>query len=150
MPAITLRALRHAANLITGAYRRNIGALALIRDDEGRILLARPTYPPRIWNLPGGRIERQEAPDEGLAREVAEETGLQVRVGRLLLVDAGRPGALTFTFACTVVAGSLAPASGEIAAVRWIDERDIDRLAPRVARTLRDALAAGDATRYVR
>ena len=149
MPRTTLRALRHAISLLTGSYRRDIGALAVIRDGEGRILLARPTYQPRMWNLPGGRVERNEAPDEGLVREVLEETGLEVRVERLLLVDATRRRAVTFTFSCEIIGGTLAPSAGEISAVRWITEPEIERLAPRVRATLRAALGGGGTARYL-
>ena len=150
MPRTGARLARHLVSVVSGGYRRKIGALALIRDDHGRILLARPTYPPRIWNLPGGRIERDETPDDGLVRELREETGLHVRVERLLLVDVTHPGNVTFTFACRVLAGTLAPSAGAIAATRRIDPSEIDRLAPLVRVTIGNALAAGDAARYIR
>ena len=149
MPRVTARALAHALNLATGSYRRTVGALALIRDPRGRILVARPTYPPRIWNLPGGRVERDEAPEAGLVREVLEETGLEVKVERLLLVDVSRRRAVTFTFACSVTGGALVPSPGEIAAVRWIGIEDLPRLDSRLRRTLGEALAAGPAPRYI-
>tara|TARA_Y100001956_G_C4088357_1_gene171745 strand:- start:179 stop:553 length:375 start_codon:yes stop_codon:yes gene_type:complete len=36
------------------------------------------------WSLPAGRIEPQESPVQALIREVSEETGLTVKVQRLL------------------------------------------------------------------
>ncbi len=36
------------------------------------------------WELPGGRLEIGETPEECVAREIAEETGWQVRVGPVL------------------------------------------------------------------
>ncbi len=81
VPGVSVSILRHAAALLTRSYQRTVGALAVIRDDDGRVLLVRTAYPPRLWNLPGGRLERGETPGGGLRREVREETGLDVAVG---------------------------------------------------------------------
>ena len=54
------------------------GAYALIRDAEDRVLLVRAAN--GRFYLPGGRIEPGESASEALAREVAEECGLLVRV----------------------------------------------------------------------
>lgn len=49
---------------------------------EGRVLVLQraPTehFLPGYWELPGGKLEHQEHPYEGVAREVLEETGLGV------------------------------------------------------------------------
>ncbi|HYD78536.1 MAG TPA: NUDIX domain-containing protein [Paucimonas sp.] len=65
------------------------------------------------WELPGGRIEPDESPPECLAREIAEELGLQVTVGEPLdsyLFDVV-PGKRVFivTYRCAL-AGEFAPA----------------------------------------
>ena len=39
-----------------------------------------------FWNIPSGRIEDHETPDEGACRELAEETGLIVAASDLVLV----------------------------------------------------------------
>ena len=140
--AVARGAVSHALALLLGRYRRTVGALALIRDDEGRILVALTTYPPRIWNLPGGRIEIPERVTDGLRREVREETGLQVSVERLLVVDATHKAGVSFVFRCRVTGGEAAPGAGEIRALRWLDPGETGRLARRVRVTLEAALAA--------
>ena len=57
---------------------------AVVFDDRGRLLLVKRANPPAkgLWSLPGGRQETGESPEEGVVREVAEETGLSVRVDR--------------------------------------------------------------------
>jgi|SRR5215469_3942163 len=59
---------------------------ALIRDPAGNVLVVKPNYRDH-WTLPGGICEFGEAPHAGCAREVAEEIGLSLPVGRLLCVD---------------------------------------------------------------
>jgi 8-oxo-dGTP diphosphatase len=57
--------------------------------ESGRVLLARhvPPLGEPTWTLPGGRVEHAEDPFHAVVREVAEETGLDAVVERLLGVD---------------------------------------------------------------
>lgn len=54
--------------------------------DGSEILLVKPTYK-RSWDIPGGYVEPGESPWEACRREVREELGLSIEVGRLLVVD---------------------------------------------------------------
>ncbi|MDR1778661.1 MAG: NUDIX hydrolase [Clostridiales Family XIII bacterium] len=61
------------------------GVRVIISDGEGRILLVKQCHEDRdIWMAPGGAIEAGENSQQAAAREVLEETGLRIRVGRLL------------------------------------------------------------------
>lgn len=57
-------------------------AVAAVVSDGERILLVRRNAIPRIgyWALPAGYMDADELPEEALVREVAEETGVSVRV----------------------------------------------------------------------
>jgi 8-oxo-dGTP diphosphatase len=57
--------------------------------EEGRVLLARhvPANGQSAWTLPGGKVEHAEDPFDAVIREVAEETGCEAVVERLLGVD---------------------------------------------------------------
>ncbi|WP_300012131.1 NUDIX hydrolase [Pseudonocardia sp.] len=68
------------------AARPDCAAGALFVDDEGRVLIVEPTYKPR-WEIPGGQVERGETPREACLRELREELGLDLPLGRLLVVD---------------------------------------------------------------
>jgi len=76
------------ATYIAGLPRVIVGAAALFRDAEGRLLLVEPNYR-EGWALPGGTVESDdgETPRQGARRETAEEIGLDVELGRLLAVD---------------------------------------------------------------
>ncbi|KRE36773.1 NUDIX hydrolase [Paenibacillus sp. Soil522] len=60
-----------------------MGGAAIILDSEGRILLVKHSYGKNNWDLPGGKSEKNESAEETAKREVFEETGIQVKVGRL-------------------------------------------------------------------
>ena len=55
----------------------------LIWDEDGRLLLVKQSDP-EIWSTPGGTIEPLETPADAAVRETWEETGLQVRLTRLV------------------------------------------------------------------
>ncbi|MFN2108804.1 MAG: NUDIX hydrolase, partial [Anaerolineae bacterium] len=84
-----------------------IGAFAIIFDADGRVLLCH-RRDMDLWTLPGGGMESGELPTHAVIREVKEETGLDVIVGRLVGVY-GKPGRddLVFAFACDVTGGQL-------------------------------------------
>ncbi len=63
-----------------------MGAGALFLHQEGSLLLVKPTYRD-YWLLPGGAVEEDESPLQGCVREVSEELGLELPLGRLLCLD---------------------------------------------------------------
>lgn len=94
---------------------------AIVRDPEGRLLLVRRVNEPGAgrWSLPGGRVEPGETDQDAVVREVAEETGLQVRTTRLVgRVRRGRY--LIADYACELV-GGLPRAGDDASDVRWVD-----------------------------
>lgn len=68
-------------------HQLRLGAGVLIEREAALLLLQRsadsPAFP-ECWNLPAGYCEPEEAPRITAARKAAEETGLQVDVGRLV------------------------------------------------------------------
>ena len=138
------------AALFGGRYRRTEGAHVMAVDDEGRVLVVRTTYGGgRQWMLPGGRVERGETPHGAAARETREETGLDVEVKRLRLIDAHHPRDVSFVFAGRVTGGSLDPQLGEIAEVGWLSRAEIAESSPRLDRLLEMLDHGGDAVAYL-
>lgn len=67
---------------------RRLAAGALIRNGAGQMLVVKPNYKDG-WTIPGGTVEAGEAPQTGCFREVAEEVGLNLKPGRLLVIFHG-------------------------------------------------------------
>lgn len=110
---------------------------AFIQDGD-RMLLVERKYPPLKghWGLPGGGIELGETVEEALLREVEEETGLKVALGRLLGyangIERDETGRVRYHyvilyFTATVVGGSLR-AGDDAAAARWVTPEEAGKL----------------------
>jgi 8-oxo-dGTP diphosphatase len=97
-----------------------VGAMALIQDEQGRILVLEHTYRRDMpWGLPGGWLKRAESPEIGLAREVREETGFDVRVDALLGAEFWGNSQLDLLYRCTVLGGTYT-GSDETGIHRWL------------------------------
>ena len=111
-----------------------VGAIVV---DRGRVLLVQRGREPSKgeWSLPGGMLELGEPLQEGVKREVEEETGFQVEALELIeLIDrivreSGPEGErvryhyVIADYLCQIVGGSLCAAS-DAAGVRWIERAE--------------------------
>jgi 8-oxo-dGTP diphosphatase len=105
--------------------------------DRGRALLVRRARPPLQgqWSVPGGGLEAGETIAAGIAREVREETGLEVRVlhqlgvfERILHDASGRTQYhyVLIDHLCEVT-GGIMQAGGDAAEVAWASEDELSR-----------------------
>lgn len=99
-----------------------VAAGALFVDEQGRVLLVRPTYKD-TWDIPGGYVERGESPAAACRRELKEELGLDRMPRQLLAVDWAPSDSegdkLLFLFDC----GDLGADAERI----QLDTRELDR-----------------------
>lgn len=106
---------------------------AVIKDDQGRLLLIKRGHAPAagLWSLPGGRIEPGETDAEALVREMREETGLVIDPGQHIgtVRRPARDGVVfdIRDYAATVTGGTLCPGD-DAADARWVDARELQSL----------------------
>jgi 8-oxo-dGTP pyrophosphatase MutT (NUDIX family) len=106
---------------------------ALIRDEEGRVLLVRHVDGP--WQLPGGAIDPDESPEEAARRECREEASIEIRPLRVAGVFGGpayrrrysngdEVGIVATVYEAEIVSGTVRPGDDETQDVRWfaVDE----------------------------
>jgi len=107
---------------------------AWVRDRRGRLLLVRRGGSPfeGSWALPGGFCEVGETTEECGAREVAEETGVKVRIGRLLGVYSDpkrdpRGHTVSVLYEARPIRG-VARGGDDAAEARWFTRREVEKL----------------------
>lgn len=122
----------------------------LVEDGDGRVLLARRAVEPYLgfWDPPGGFLEEGEHPEDGLRRELLEETGLRCEpvrfLGAWMDVYGDAPDAaatLNLYWTMRLVSGEPV-AADDVAELRWFA---VDQLPPEdelAFRTVGRALAA--------
>jgi 8-oxo-dGTP diphosphatase len=102
---------------------------AALIEHDGKILLARrradASYP-LYWELPGGKLEPDEDPRDGIAREILEELGITVSVGQVYDVVyyryPERP-VLVLVYRCHWTTGEITDL--EVAEHRWVTPAEI-------------------------
>jgi 8-oxo-dGTP diphosphatase len=126
---------------------RKLVVAALVREGT-RVLMSRRRADqpmPGKWEFPGGKVEPGESPIEALAREVREELGCEIDVGRIFEVVFhvyDEFDLYMLVYAATISAGT--PRAVEVAEIAWVESArlpDLDLLPADYP--LARALAAG-------
>lgn len=136
-------------SFLANLARVRTAAGALITDPEGKVLIVEPTYKAH-WEVPGGIIERGEAPAAACARELREELGIELNVGRLLVIEHQidpdpRGDSVMFIYDGGVLSSDelMVVPAGELKGFGFFGRDDLaQRLSPKLARRIGHALDA--------
>ena len=104
----------------TQPYRHSVSVAGVVGNAEGEILVIRRRDNGQ-YQAPGGILEQHEAIEDGLAREVLEETGYTVRAEQLTGVYKHMGlGVVALVFRCRLVGGE-ARVNDEASEVLWLE-----------------------------
>ena len=100
-------------------------AAAVMFDENKNIFLVKSTYQRfHPWGLPGGSLEYWEHPEAAVVREVWEETGLNICIEKLLLVNSWLPDRVGFYYLCRIVDGTFHP-TDEVSEFAYFSPEDL-------------------------
>ncbi len=130
--------------------QHSVSVAGVVVRDDGRVL-AIERADNGTWEPPGGVLELSETLEDGVRREVYEETGVEVSVERLTGVYKNMTrGIVALVFRCRPEAGRARP-SAEATAVHWLSRQQIaERMSEVYAVRVLDALADRDTAPSVR
>ncbi|MET8985801.1 NUDIX domain-containing protein [Nonomuraea wenchangensis] len=104
-----------------------VGVTGIVRDADDRVLLLRHRmWPPdRQWGCPTGYANKSETFEDTIVREVREETGLQVKVGRLLYLKSGYKLRVEAAYEALLIGGTLKIDPAEILEATWFSPHQL-------------------------
>ncbi|MFB8138644.1 NUDIX hydrolase [Streptomyces parvus] len=121
----------------------SVSVAGVVVREDGRVLTIKRADN-GTWEPPGGVLELAEAPEDGVRREVYEETGVKVQVDRLtgIYKNTSR-GIVALVFRCRVEGGH-EQLTNEASAVEWLTRDEVtSRMAEVYAIRVADALLDG-------
>lgn len=110
------------------APKHSVSVAGIVVDKAERILVIRRRDNGH-WEPPGGILELHESFEDGVCREVFEETGLHVQVDRLTGVYKNiRIGVVALVFRCTPLSVDIQTQSHEADTIQWVSLANITNL----------------------
>ncbi len=112
--------------------RKRLLVVAALIERDGCVLMSkrRPDQSlPNCWEFPGGKVETAEAPTDALVREISEELGCEVAIGRIddvVFHAYANFDLLMLVYRAQITAG--VPRAVQVADVAWVPKREIPTL----------------------
>ena len=127
--------------------KKKVAVKVILRSDQGNILLVKPDYKD-TWQMPGGGVDANENPKHAAAREAKEETGLEIAVSDLRLIDSVFKAEEDYLFLIFEYQKTLdetadyAVNDEEMEAYRFVAPGEVAGLLPKYYKELWDALTS--------
>jgi 8-oxo-dGTP pyrophosphatase MutT (NUDIX family) len=122
-------------------YRHSVSVAGVTVDDAGRVLMIKRRDNGE-WQAPGGILEATEQIEEGLRREVFEETGVEIEAEHLTGVYKHMGlGVVALVFRCRAVGGVAGPTDESVAAEWRMPEEITGEMSEAFAIRVQDALS---------
>jgi 8-oxo-dGTP diphosphatase len=104
------------------------GVVGVVFNQSGEVLLVEHVFHPYTpWGLPGGWVENREDPATTLQREMMEELGLKVDIGRVLVVALDAGNHLDIAYLCHPLS-DIGNLSSELLAYQWCNPDALPKL----------------------
>lgn len=132
------------AGQVNETPRHSVSVAAAIFDESGENVLLIRRRDNGNWEPPGGVLELNETIEDGLSREVREETGVEIEIGPLTGVYKNMTrGIVALVFRARLVSGVPGPTS-EVQEVAWRSAASgLDDMSPAYAVRILDAVDPG-------
>lgn len=106
--------------------RHSVSVAGVVVNDQGQVLVIQRRDNGE-WQPPGGVLELNETVEEGLRREIREETGIEISIGPLTGIYKNmRLGVIALVFRCSPRGGRL-QSSDETQQVLWMSLDEVER-----------------------
>ena len=114
-------------------YQNSKPCASALLEKDGRVMLVRRAVEPYkgCWDIPGGFLENGEHPEDGVVRELLEETGLTIEPTEILGIfmdiyayGDGGDHTLNFFYTARIASGEPTPAS-DVDAIGWFGPHEI-------------------------
>jgi 8-oxo-dGTP diphosphatase len=106
---------------------------AAVIEKKGKVLIARrrqKTGSGGLWEFPGGKLEDRETPEKALEREIAEELGVRIRVGKFLHLVTHRSPTLSIellAYRAVIISGEFKLTDHD--EIRWAEPSELEESA---------------------
>lgn len=118
----------HVLAMRTYRAKFRAAVAAMVFDEQGRILLFKHTYRKFEWGIPAGGLEYNEQPDKAIVREFFEETGMQIKVEKILLAESSKEDRnISLIYLCKIVNGTFKESS-EISEMKYFDVNELPQM----------------------